>query len=149
MSALAAPTPARAARFVQSCLWLLGVWKLAQALALWRQADWLTGLPLTPDPRLRLALAIVWAALFMAAALALRARIPRARALVPLLLGAYGVFALSMNLGFAAHTPAAWPALAYAAFICFACWTLWRPAARAFFHPSAPRPKEVADRRTL
>lgn len=149
MSALAAPISPRAARVIQSGLWLLALLNLARAVALWRQADWLTGLPLSPDPRLRLALAFLWALLFAAAAATLRAARPPGRRLVSLLLVAYGVVELSMTLGFTS-TPLALPSVAlYTAFAGFAGLTLWPPPARALSHPSEPRPKEVADRRTL
>lgn len=116
-------------------------------MALWRQADWLTGLPINPDPRVRLAMALLWAVLFAAAALALRAGHPWSRRLIPLLLVTYGVFELSMTHAFTTSSPAVALLMPYAAFVVFAAWALWRPARSSFPIPSAP--KEVADRRTL
>ena len=146
MSALVVATHPRAIRFIQLGLWLLSLWNLARAFALWQQAAWRTDLPLTPDPRLRLALALAWAAIFAGAAW--RLRVLGSGRLIPLLLAAFGVLELSMITRFASWPPAVPPILAFAAFTGFAGWSLWRSPVRALF-PSRPRSKEVADRRTL
>lgn len=152
MKGMAAPTSSfrsRAALIVLGGLWLLALLNLGRAVALWQQADWRSGLPMSPDPRWRLAFSLAWAALFVVAAVALWAPRPFARRFIPLLLAVHGVYELSMMLRYASSPPALLPILVYGAFVAYATWALWRPAARRSFNPSPPTHKEVADRRTL
>jgi hypothetical protein len=113
----------------------LALWNLGRAAALWRQADWLTGLPIRPDSRVRLAAALGWAALFLLASAGLWRRRDWARRLVPLLLTLYGLYELGMIVLVTSTSPATLPILAYAAFVGFAGWALWRPSAGPLFHP--------------
>lgn len=124
-----------AAQVVQGGVWLLAVWNAARAIALQQQADWLTGLDFAVDSRWRLALAGGWAALLAVAAAGLWRRRPWSRRLVPLLLCAYGVYELGMIIAFSPASPAPLPVLAYAAFVGFTAWALWRPAAGTYFRP--------------
>jgi hypothetical protein len=109
------------------------LWNLGRAAALWRQADWLTDLPLRPDPRVRLAAALGWAALFCMASAGLWQRRAWARTLVPLLLALYGLFELGMIAIYTSVPPATLPVMLYALFVGFAAWALWRPSAGTFF----------------
>lgn len=127
---MTAPSPSASSRallIVRGGLWLLALLNLGRAVALWRQADWLTGLPIAPDPRWRLGISLVWAAALAVGALALGRRQRRARLLIPLLLAAHGVYELSMILRFASSPPAMLLMLIYAVFLGFAVWALWRP----------------------
>lgn len=156
-------------RIVQWGILLPALWNLARGIVLWQQSDWLAGLSLSPDPRWRMALAFLWAAAFLLLAAALWRCRGGARRLAPFLLAAYGVYELGLILVYAPSPPAALPALTYTAFVGFAAWALWRPAARVYFesrsiqlirHPLHPLDgtdksadvslsKEVADQRTL
>ncbi len=113
-------------RLVQWGVMALALWNLGRAAALWRQADWLTGLPLTPDPRWRLALALVWAASFLVGLFAIRRGISWSRWLIPFLLALYGVYELGMIMVYTPTPPALPLILAYIAFIGFAVWALRR-----------------------
>lgn len=106
---------------------LLALWNLGRAVALYWQADWTGDLGMTPDLRQRMALAIVWAILFLAAALVLTRRAARIGRLVPLLLALFGVYELGMMIAFTTEPPAPLLVFVYAAFVCFAGWALWRP----------------------
>lgn len=145
MSALPVSTRPLAVRVVLWGVLLLALWNLGQAATLWLQLDWLADLSLTPDPYLRLALAITWAALFFVSAASLYRRISCSRALIPLLITIYGVYELGMKMSFAPTSPALLPALAYAAFAGGAGWVLWRAAG---YFPTPGR-KEDANPSTL
>lgn len=145
MSALPVSTRPFAVRVVLWGVLLVALWNLGQAVTLWLQLDWLAGLSLTPDPHLRLALAITWAALFFISAASLYRRISWSRALIPLLITIYGVYELGMKMSFAPTSPALLPALAYAAFAGGAGWVLWRAA--DYFR--TPGTKEDANPGTL
>ena len=114
---------------------MLAFWNAAQAIALAQQADWLTGFSFQPDSRWRLALAVGWAVLMALAAVGLWQRRIWSRRLVPLLLLCYGVYEVGMMILFSPVSPAALPILAYAAFVGFAVWALWRPGAATYFRP--------------
>jgi hypothetical protein len=134
MSALPGSIRPLAARVVRLGVLALALWNLGRAAALWRQEDWLTGLPLTPDPRLRLAIATLWAALFLFSAAGLR-RWSWPRRLIPLLLAFYGVYELGMIFVFAPLPPALLPVFVYIAFIGFAAWALWPPVTGSTLQP--------------
>lgn len=122
------PVPKRplSTRVVQWGVLMLALWNLGRAVALWQQSRWLNDLPLTPDPRLRLALALGWAALFVTAFIAMRGRKSWSRLFIPFLLVLYGVYELGMIIVYTPTPPAFLPILIYVAFIGFAVWALWR-----------------------
>ena len=117
-----------AERVVLWGVFLTALWNLGRAGVLISQMEWLAELNATPDPRLRAALAIVWAILLFVVAFGLARRLSWSRLLIPLLLALYGVNELVMIIAFAATPPALLPFLAYAVFVGFAGWVLWRPA---------------------
>lgn len=123
------PVPERplAARIAQLGVLTPAIWNLARAAALWHQADWQTGLAITPDPRIRLAVALVWAALFFIALVGLRRRKIWSRKLIPILLALYGVYELGMIIVFSTLPPAVLPILAYIVFVGLVYWALRRP----------------------
>lgn len=113
-------------RFVRWGVLALAIWNLGRAIALWHQADWLAGLPLTPDPRLRMTFALGWAASFFAAFIsAIRCK-PWSRFFIPFLLTLYGVYEFGMVMIFSPTPPAPLSALIYITFILLSVWTLWR-----------------------
>lgn len=118
---------------------LLGLLNLGRAVALWRQEDWLTGLPISPDPRVRMAAALGWALLFSLATGGLWLRREWARVFVPLLLALYGVYELGMIVLHTSTFPAMLPVVVYCAFVGLAGWTLWRPHVRTFFQRKGDR----------
>jgi hypothetical protein len=124
------PTSTRPQR-VTILLWavfLYGVWNVGRAVALGRQLSVLAGWGAQPDPRLRLAFALIWIILFWAAAVALWRRRPFTRRAIPLLLLIVTVYELSLN-GVFAQSPLARHNLAlnagfYAATILYSVWAL-------------------------
>jgi hypothetical protein len=118
---------------------IVGLLNLGRATALWRQGDWLTGLSFSPDPRLRLAAAVVWALLFFLASVGLWRRRPWTRWFIPLLLALNGVYELGMIVIHTSSFPAVLPIVAYIAFLGFAGWALWRPSAAAYFQQKGDR----------
>jgi hypothetical protein len=124
-----------AARVVEWGVLLMALFNLGRAVALQRQADWLFALSDTPDSRARMALALGWAALLLLSTLGLRRRWLLARRLVPLLLAFYGVYELGMIIAYSPIPPAVLPIAAYAAFVGFSGWALWRPATEHAAHP--------------
>ncbi len=128
-----------ATRFVMWGGLAVGLLNLGRAMALWRQGDWRADLPLSPDPRLRLAAAVVWTLLFFLATVGLWRRRSWARWLMPLLLALNGVYELGMIVAYTSSFPAALPIAAYGAFLAFAGWVLWRPSAAAYFQRKGDR----------
>lgn len=135
-----------AVRVVQWGVMLLALWNLGRALALWHQADWLAELPLKPDPRVRLVLALAISAVMALLAIGLRRRLSWSRSIIPILLAAYGVYELGMTIAFTNQPAAMLLVLAYIAFVGFAAWALWRPSVRLYFDS---KQKEGAEPDTL
>ena len=94
-------------------------------------------LELTPDPRLRLILASIWAILFVAAAVALRRRWPPVRVIIPILLLIYGLYRVGLLVAFAQteDSRGGWPVLAvsFAIATLLAAWVLNRKSIRSYF----------------
>lgn len=112
---------------------LLALWNLGRGIALWLQADWLVDLPLTPEPRVRMAIALIIALAMTLLAIGLHRRSSWSRVFAPILLAIYGVYELGVMIAFSTQPPALLPILAYAAFAGFSGWALWRPSIRTFF----------------
>lgn len=107
---------------------------------LYRQSDLLLGLGVSLDPRLRLLLALIWAAVFVSLAISLWRRWTTARLLAPALILFYSIYELGISSIFAvsAESLSGLPAnLAIAgAAISFSVWALNRKAARQYFEVS-------------
>lgn len=119
---------------------LLGVANGWRALGLYRQSGLFLELDLSPDPRLRLAMAIVWATGFVIAAVSLWLRRRVVRLALPLLLLLYAIYQLGL-LGLYAladELRGEWPAVAtlYAVTILFTIWVLNRRVGRQYFENS-------------
>lgn len=123
---------------IRIVLWSLGglvVWNIGRAIAIWLQLISLADLHQSADPRMRLALSLVWAILFMTALASLRRGYSASRLLVSLLIGLFGVYELGMMIAYATVSPAALVVIVYGAFFMFSLWALWRPAIRNMHTP--------------
>ena len=116
---------------------LLGLWEGGKVVALTRQLRLLLELETSPDPRLRLTMAGVWMGLLLGTAVALWARKPFVRWLVPGLLLVYVVYqlvlmALSVRVSGGA---ANWllDVLLATAVILFCTWALNRETATSYY----------------
>ncbi|HEX6383653.1 MAG TPA: hypothetical protein VF177_03185 [Anaerolineae bacterium] len=134
------PTAAKRPLSVTLTLWgvfLLGVWNIGRAIALGRQSSILLALGATPDPRLRLVIAVFWGLLFLGLALALWRRRSFTRQAVPISLLLYTLYRLSLLLFFT-QVPVNWQAwlpqsMMYVGVIVFAQWALNRAGAKTYF----------------
>lgn len=126
-------------RFVQWAAVFLSVWNLARAAVLWRQLQWLGTLPLVPEPRFRLIMAVIWAFLFLLSAVALGLGYPRTRFFLPLLIAAYGVYEFGLIALYATEPPAILPILLYGLFTMLVAGALNRPAAKVYFQSNPNR----------
>jgi hypothetical protein len=121
-------------------VFILGLANAWRALALYRQSDLLLELGVSLDPRLRLFLALIWAAVFVILAISLWRRWATARFLAPALILFYSVYELGISSLFAlsAETLSGLPAnLAMASVaVAFSAWSLNRKAARQYFQVS-------------
>ena len=106
----------------------LGLWNLGRAFIIGRQLDWLVGLTLSVDPRVRLVIASAWGVLFLATGLFLGRRTWVQRA-APFLIAGFGITELIMTSRFASDSPVLFPVLAYGVFVAWSFWVLWPHAA--------------------
>jgi hypothetical protein len=120
-------------RFAWWVVVVLGLWNVGRAVALGRQVAWLSDLPLVPDPRLRMIMALIWGALFLTAAVALRRGRLWSRWLVPLLIAAYGVYEFGMIALYASDPPALLSILLYVALSVLVGWLFWHPVTEAYY----------------
>lgn len=138
MTSMSAPTVSTRPRIIHIVLWgvvFLALWNLGQAVALFRQMGGLAELSLTPDPRRRLVMALIWSVLFWAAAAFLWRGHSRRWPLVPLLLAVYGVYELGIMIAFSNWPPAMLPIFAYVAFGGYSSWAVWKAKADNISHP--------------
>lgn len=117
-----------------TALWvfLLGMWNVWRAVELSSRLRLFLELGSTLDPRIRLGMAAIWAALFFALTILLWQRRPAVRRMLPVSLLLYALYRLSL-LAFFVPAPAArrgWPATAvlYSAALGWTVWALYRPA---------------------
>ncbi|MBE2197706.1 MAG: hypothetical protein IAE79_03780 [Anaerolinea sp.] len=120
-------------------VFLIGVWNGGRAFAL--QQSLALPLPARLDPGWRLVIALIWAVLFISAAVALwqrrRGTPPFTRPLIPNLLLCYALFNLSLfALGIRAPlNRQSWlmETILYAGLVLFSYWTMNRPATLSYF----------------
>ena len=119
-------------------VFLFGVWNVGRVVALSRDIQLFLDLGVTPDPRLRLMLALTWGVLFLGVWLALRQRRPLARTAVPVLLLLYAINELSFLFLLVQSAPARQSGvvntLFYITVILFFGWALNRTAVRPYFN---------------
>ena len=123
---------------------LLGLWEGGKVVALARQLRLLLELEINPDPRLRLLMAGVWMVLLLGTAVALRARKPFVRWLVPGVLLVYGVYQFAL-VAVAVHVSggtANWllDVLLAIAVLLFCTWALNRETATSYYVEEESRP---------
>jgi hypothetical protein len=121
---------------------LINGWRFA---ALTGQSDLLLELGGGPDPRWRMGLALVWAILFLDAAVALWRGRGRSRKSVPLILFLYAAYELSL-LAWFARSPVArqgWlvDLLFYLLLIGWSSWALNRTAVQPYFEANHDKSK--------
>ena len=124
-------------------VFLLGVWNGWRAVTLAQQNELLLGLALRPDPRVRLALALMWAVFFCTLAIGIvrRQRWTRPAGFVSILL--YALYNLILLVGFvqSAVVRQAWPAwlLLYVAALLFVAWSFYGPGSGTYWQkPTRP-----------
>lgn len=123
---------------------LLGGWNLWRALVLVQHRPLLHSLGVTLDPLWRLAMALLWAVLFIVGAGAIWSRRPWARWLFPLCLFFYAVYHFILLLFFV-QSPVArqsWgaDAIVYMIAIVGVVWALYRPGTRYYWRLPPPAP---------
>ncbi len=129
---------------------LLGGWNLWRALLLWRRRSLLTALEVSLDPAWRALLALVWAALFLLAAVALWQGRGQWRWLLPAGLALYALYQTCLLFIFA-RSPLArqgWGAslFAYVLALLAATWALYRPALRPYWRRDVLRERYHRER---
>jgi hypothetical protein len=134
-------------RTITIVLWgliLVGLWEGGKVVALTRQLRLLLELETSPDPRLRLVMAGVWTVMLLSTAVALWARKPFARWLVPGLLLVYVVYqfvlvALSVRVS---GGTANWllDVLLATAVLLYCTWALNRETATSYYVEEESRP---------
>lgn len=137
MSAFRRPMRPRSVTITLWGVFLLGAWNAARAVTLARKSDLLLELDLVPDPRIRMAAALIWAVLFIVLAVMLRQKRKFVRRATPLSLILYTLMELAL-LFFFVQAPAAkrsWlpNALFYAGAVLFTYWALNRSASDSYF----------------
>ncbi len=127
---------------------LLGGWNLWRALVLVRRRPFLNTLDVSLDPLWRAGMALLWAVLFLAAALAVWQGRGRLRWLSPVILAGYVLSDLMVQYLFAASPLAlqGWGAalVAYGLVWVALVWALYRPATRMYWR-RRDVPAKVAD----
>ncbi|HFQ94171.1 MAG TPA: hypothetical protein ENK32_09195 [Anaerolineae bacterium] len=118
-------------------VFLLGLWNLGRAAALYREQDLLLTLQVQPDPRLRLLIAVVWVVIFWGLVWALWRRRPFSQKAVPGLTALYAVYDLGLPFIYPAarlnQTNWLLTGAFYLIIVLFMAWALNRPAASKYF----------------
>lgn len=137
MSAFRRPARPRSVTITLWGVFLLGAWNAAEAVTLGRKSGLFLELDVVPNPRIRIALALVWAILFGLQTVLIIQKRQSSRRATPLLLALYALTELTLLLIFA-KAPAAKRsllpnALFYGVAISFTYWALNRSAADSYF----------------
>ncbi len=129
------PGPIRplSVRVLAGVLLLVGLWNGVRSLTIWRQLTWLASLEVDSAAQIRIGLSLLWAVLFVVAAVALWRGVPFARRGTPALFLLYAVSELAFPLLSGAGEPAPMRILSYAALIGISWWLLNRPPAKLYF----------------
>lgn len=134
------PQSAGRPRSVTLTLWgvyLLGIWNVGRALALFQQRELLQDLVARPDPMFRLLMALAWGCAFFVLAEGLRKKRPFTRHLIPLSIALYALYEISL-LAFIAPVHPPWTILAFDSLLALlgvgiATWALNRTAVAPYF----------------
>ena len=109
---------------------LIGLVNIWRSASLFQQLELLLVLDVTPDPRLRLVIAVAWSLFFCVVAIAIWRRIEMVRFAVPVGLFIYTIYRMSIVYLSATYSgfDRMWLSLAvYGAAILFSIWALNRP----------------------
>ena len=138
-----APTPSPSSSRQRSVILVvigvltLGLVNIVRAVSLYRLSDLQLELGVSLDPRLRMILSIIWAAILIASAIVIWMRKPRTRIVVPVILAVYAIYRLAI-IGIYAQSEYARSnqlvtVVLYSGVILFAVWALNRRASRKYF----------------
>lgn len=118
-------------------VFILGLANAWRALALYRQSDLLLELGVSLDPRIRLFLALIWAAVFVTLAISIGRRWATARFLAPILILFYSIYELGISSLFALSSGSLSGLSVNLAMVgvavAFTAWSLNRKVARQYF----------------
>lgn len=118
-------------------VFILGLANAWRALALYRQSDLLLELGVSLDPRIRLFLALIWAAVFVTLAISIWRRWATARFLAPILILFYSIYELGISSLFALSSGSLSGLSVNLAMVgvavAFTAWSLNRKVARQYF----------------
>lgn len=136
------PKRPRSVTFLIIGVFLLGIWNLLRALALWQQSGLLRSEGVTLDPNWRILAAVSWALLFSVLSFALWRRRRAARPWLLFILAAYYAHNLLLLVAFALAPVLQQALLArivlYLSAVIFAAWALYRPGNRSFWRTDSP-----------
>lgn len=137
MSALSAPNRPRSVTITFWSVIFLGTWNLGRAIAIGQQLEIAKVLGIQPDPRLRLAGAVLFTGLFFVLAWQLWRRRPFSLHAIPITIVGFTVYETGIWLLFA-QPPRNWSlwlitTLILIGTLLFSRWALWR-AAQTYFN---------------
>ena len=137
MSVPSRPQRPKTVTFLIVGVFLLGTWNAGRTLAIAQESRLLLALTVTPDPRIRIGMAVVWTGIFWGLAAAMWWRRPFSRKGTPILLTIYAIVDLLLPVFFTQglFNRQAWlvTAVIYVLAITFAYWILHRPATKSYF----------------
>ena len=138
MSGFSAPKRPRTVTITFWSVIFLGTWNLGRAIAIDQQLDLQDVLNFQPDPRLRLAAAIIFTLLFLGLAWQLRRKRPFTMNAIPLTIAGYTVYETAVWLLFA-QPPRNWSlwlltSLILISSILFTWWALRRATHTYFYY---------------
>ena len=118
---------------------LLGLANIYRVIALYRQMDLQLDLGAVPDPRFRIAAALIWTAVLIILTIGLWLRKSWTQILVPALLLLYAIYRSALIVLFAgseyARSSQVIGITLYGIVVVFTAWALNRSAAKAYFEP--------------
>ena len=145
------PTRPRSVTFISAGVLLLGLVDIYRAVVLFQQVDIQLELGVSVDPRLRMVIALIWAAVFIALAIALWIRMEWTRILVPASLLLYAIYSVALVALFAgseyARDSQYVTVLFYGIVIAYTAWALNRGAARQYFDLGEDGQESKSDQR--
>ena len=126
--------------FVLWGVFFLCIWNALKALTLGQQSGYLLELGATPDPRIRLVVAIIWTLLFGGAAWTLKQKQPFTQYIIPGLMTIYAIYETSLLVWFT-QVPPDWRlnGLIYLISITLSYWALNKKSNQYYFRKGENR----------